>query len=38
VINVTGNAQGYRLHFKNAEEFVPVSRQKSKVVKSKLVA
>ena len=38
VINVTGNAQGYRLHFQQSEEFVPVSRQKSKEVKSKLVA
>ena len=38
VINVTGNAQGYRLHFKQSDEFVPVSRQKSKEVKGKLVA
>ena len=38
VINVTGNAQGYRLHFQQSEEFVPVSRQKSKEVQSKLVA
>ncbi len=38
VINVTGNAQGYRLHFKQSDEFIPVSRQKSKEVKGKLVA
>jgi hypothetical protein len=37
VINVTGNAQGYRLHFKQSDEFVPVSRKNSTVVKSKLV-
>lgn len=37
VINVTGNAQGYRLHFKKSDEFVPVSRKKSTVVKGKLV-
>jgi len=38
VINVTGTAQGYHLHFQQSDEFVPVSRQKSKEVKSKLVA
>ena len=32
VNNLTGNAQGYKLHFDNWEEVIPVSRQFSKIV------
>lgn len=37
VKNVTGNAQGYKLHFENSNTLVPVSRNLSKAVKEKIV-
>lgn len=37
VKNVTGNAQGYKLHFDQTESVVPVSRGLSKEVKDKIV-
>jgi hypothetical protein len=37
VINVTGNAQGYKLHFEHLKETVPVSRSLSKEIKNKII-
>ncbi len=38
VRNVNGNAQGYKLYFEHTKTVVPVSRNKSKEIKSKLIA
>ena len=38
VINVSGTAQGYKLHFDTTDIKVPVSRNKSKEIKSKLIS
>jgi len=38
VINVSGSAQGYKLHFNTTDIKVPVSRNKSKEIKDKLIA
>jgi len=37
VRNVNGNAQGYKLYFEKTNAVVPVSRSKSKDIKSKLI-
>jgi len=38
VINVSGSAQGYKLHFDITDLKIPVSRNKSKEIKAKLIA
>ena len=37
VVNVSGNAQGYKLHFKHSENNIPVSRSISKKIKNKII-
>ena len=38
VINVTGSAQGYKLHFNLTEVKIPVSRNKAKEIKNRLIS
>lgn len=38
VVHVSGNAQGYKLHLRHADDLIPVSRSLNKMVKEELLA